>query len=114
MQVGNEDWELRQNLNWSEIAKQTEEVEVDVNENELNGPRTEALRHSEMSFYQVKSVKIIKPDGDVKENASSSFFPLSPSSSSSSPQANSPQIKLSVKQREKDKPPGRKVFSQVI
>jgi hypothetical protein len=117
LQVGNEDWDLSKNINWTEIVKNNDEED----DSELNGPRTEALRH-EMNFYQVKSVKIIKPDdGDIKNktsspSSSSSLHPPPPSPALQTlPKAkNSSKIKLSVFGSDKDKPPRNKVYSQVI
>jgi hypothetical protein len=114
LQVGNEDWDLRKNINWTEIVKNNEDDDM-----ELNGPRTEALRH-DMNFYQVKSVKIIKPDeGDNKNKTIPSLPrqqqpPPPPSTQTqASPKANSSEIKLSVFENDKDKP-RNKVYSQVI
>ncbi|XP_070496106.1 uncharacterized protein [Chironomus tepperi] len=60
LQVGNEDWDLRKNINWTEIINNKKDDEEE-DEIELNGPRTAALRHNnDMNFYQVKSVKILK------------------------------------------------------
>ena len=99
LQVGNEDWDLRKNINWTEIIKNKNDEE-DV---ELNGPRTEALRHNEMNFYQVKSVKILKAAKNETPTAA--------------PQANN-QTEMNLKiskpvEREKDKTKS-KVYSQVI
>lgn len=82
--------------------KDNEEEEDEI---ELNGPRTSALRHNEMNFYQVKSVKIIKAAKNETPTAE--------------PQAVN-QTKLNLKiskpipiEREKDKTKS-KVYSQVI
>lgn len=107
LQVGNEDWDLRKNINWTEIIKNNnkndDEEEEDV---ELNGPRTAALRHNEMNFYQVKSVKILTATKNETPTAA--------------PQANNQKnsTKLNLKitkpvESEKDKTKS-KVYSQVI
>lgn len=106
LQVGNEDWDLRSNINWKEIAKSHDDAEnIDDGSGEgmFNGPRTEALRHNEMNYYKVTNLKIIKAD-DKNESISTA-----------SPQGkNSSEIKL-VKLKSdggKDKAKS-KVFSQV-
>ncbi|KAG5681708.1 hypothetical protein PVAND_011118 [Polypedilum vanderplanki] len=109
LQVGNEDWDLRSNINWTEIINKNNEDDNDE-ESEFNGPRTEALRH-DMNFYQVKSVKIIKPDDDDNKNKT---LPTSPPPlvQTTMPKAkNSSEIKLSVFENDKDKPKN-KVYSQ--
>ena len=103
LQVGNEDWDLRKNINWTEIIKNNNKNDEEEEDFELNGPRTEALRHNEMNFYQVKSVKIIS----AAKNETPTI----------APQANN-QTKLNLKitkpvEREKDKTKS-KVYSQVI
>lgn len=91
---------MSKNLNWTEIANNDKSDENSA-EDELNGPRMEALRHREMSFYQVKSVKIIKPD--KKDTPTTATLP----------QANITEIKF-PKQLEKDKTAQNKVYSQVL
>jgi hypothetical protein len=102
LQVGNEDWDIRKNINWTEIIKNKKDSEEE-DEIELNGPRTAALRHNEMNFYQVKSVKIIKAAKNETPTAA--------------PQAvNQTEMNLKISkplEREKDKTKS-KVYSQVI
>ena len=102
LQVGNEDWDLRKNINWTEIINNKKDDEEE-DEIELNGPRTSALRHNEMNFYQVKSVKIIKAAKNETPTAA--------------PQAiNETKLNLKISkpvEREKDKTKS-KVYSQVI
>lgn len=101
LQIGNEDWDFRKNVNWTEVIHNKNSNEED-DDDELNGPRTEALRHNEMNFYQVKSVKIIKAAKNETPTAT--------------PQANFTDMKLSrqlEKEKEKDKAKNQ-VYSQVI
>lgn len=68
-----------------------------------------------MNFYQVKSVKIIKPDDGGDDNNKNKTLTTSPPPSvQTMPKAkNSSEIKLSVFDNDKDKPKN-KVYSQVI
>lgn len=70
LQIGNEDWDLRRNLNWSEIAESNhaDDVEVEVDNDDgsgeglyFNGPRTAALQHNQ-NYYQNMNLRIIKAD----------------------------------------------------
>ncbi|CAG9805629.1 unnamed protein product [Chironomus riparius] len=103
LQVGNEDWDLRKNINWTEIIKNKKDDEEE-DEIELNGPRTSALRQNEMNFYQVKSVKIIK----AAKNETPTAAPQAIN------QQNSTKLNLKISkpvEREKDKTKS-KVYSQ--
>lgn len=104
LQIGNEDWDLRSNINWKEIAKSHDDVEnIDDGSGEgmFNGPRTEALRHNEMNYYKVTNLKIIKADDTNKSIATAV------------PQGkNLSEIKLMKSDGGKDKAKS-KVFSQV-
>jgi hypothetical protein len=108
LQIGNEDWDLRRNLNWSEVAKgnkRDEELE-DGSGEAPRGPHTAALRHNEMNYYQVTNLKIMKADKNETNSLPASVL---------RPQAkNITEIKL-TRQNEggKDKPRS-KVYSQVI
>jgi hypothetical protein len=105
LQIGNEDWDLRRNLNWSEVVNKHEELDDGSGE----GPKTAPLRHNEMNYYQVTNLKIMKAD----KNETNSL------PASSMPQAkNVSEIKLTVtRQNEggggKDKL-RNKIYSQVI
>lgn len=106
LQIGNEDWDLRRNINWSEIAKSNhaEDGEVDNDDGSgeglFNGPRTAALQHNQ-NYYQNMNLRIIKAD----KNATSPV-----------PQGkNVSEIKF-PRQYEggKDKTRNKTVYSQVI
>lgn len=107
LQIGNEDWDLRSNINWQEIAKSNhhddvESIDDGSGEGMFNGPRTEALRHKEMNYYKVTNLKIMKAD-DKNESIATA-----------SPQAkNLTEIKL-MKQSDGGRDKAKsKVFSQV-
>jgi hypothetical protein len=97
LEVGNESWDLRSNINWTEVVANQENNLTD--DAELNGPRAEALRH-DMNFYQVKSVKIIKPE---KNDTAKVTAPK--------PQAKITDVKI-TKPVEKEKP-RKEIYSQV-
>ena len=101
LQIGNEDWDLRRNLNWSEIdeSNHAEEVNDDDGSGE-DGPRTAALQHNQ-NYYQNTNLRIIKADSNA---------------SSPAPQGkNASEIKF-PKHYEggKDKSRNKTVYSQVI
>lgn len=103
LQIGNEDWDLRKNLNWSEIdeSNHAEEVNDDDDGSGEDGPRTAALQHNQ-NYYQNMNLRIMKADKN---------------DSSPSPQGkNASEIKLLKKHYEggKDKSRNKTVYSQVI
>jgi hypothetical protein len=95
LQIGNENWNIRKNLNWTEIINHH-----DDSKKEFDGPRTEALRVPELNFHQVTNVKIMSPDRNNTLLLSSM------------PQANRSEIKIHPKvEKTKQK---NKVYSQVF
>jgi hypothetical protein len=100
LQIGNEDWDLRSNINWKEIAKSHDDVEH-IDDSSGDGPRTEALRHNEMNYYKFTNLKIIKAD-ERNESVATAV-----------PQGkNSTEIKVIKSDGGRDKAKS-KVFSQV-
>lgn len=110
LQIGNEDWDLNRNLNWSGIAKSNHN-EVDHIDDEgsgdhhsFSGPKTSALRQYDMNFYQMTNLRIIKPDKSDMNSTVAAPLPEG---------KNASENKLTRQYEGKDKPQS-KVFSQVI
>lgn len=93
LQIGNENYDVRKNINWTELVKDDEDDE------ELNGPRTAALRH-DMNFYKFTNVKIITPDKNESQIET--------------PQANVEKLKITRPVEKERKKLKSEVYSQVI
>lgn len=72
LQIGNEDWDLRKNINWTEILKNNQHRnDVDDDDGSGEGPKIAALRNNDLNYYQNMNLRIIKADKNESAMSSS-------------------------------------------